>query len=298
MMLRLLRLPQKRTIFQTIRFNSSLADRYREKLEQKAKELGANTVEELQTKLKDDIDRKKREFNTVDPLQELEEYERRQAQELEKDRKLGKNSDGTIKVRSAISKDTPKLPYKTLASYVDLDKFKDLPNRELEFLWKARFTGKEGTLHAVLTNLQFAQMYVNAFKNPSFILPLPKDGADGYEMHFVQWSFVGPNTTHCMLTTVAEYKLHREYAKPHTTLMFHQDLQESHQVVLMNGQVETEAALSMDEATLLVLNVQRFYGGIGSPEAAARKKELLTAFTKGDDSFDVQELIKEAASME
>ena len=115
-------------------------------------------------------------------------------------------------------------------------------------------------------------------------------------MHFVQWSFAGPQTTHCMLTTLAEYKLHKEYAKPHTTLMFHQELVNSKNLVLMNGQVEEEAALSMDDAQLLVLNVQRFYGAVGDEALIKRKHELLRAFTTSEN-FDVDTLIEEATSV-
>lgn len=287
-----------------LRFNSiSPLERYKAQLEEKAKQLGAGTVEELQAKFKDDIEQKKKELNKIDPLKELEEYERRQAEEIAKERanKMAKGSDA---VREGISPDTPKLPYKTMNSFVDLEKIKVLPQKEIEYLWRARFQNKERNIHAIMDNLQFAKIYATAFKNPSFILPLPRGDVSeasedgGYEMHFVQWSFVGPKTTHCMITTVAEYKLHKEYAKPHTTLMFHQDLSELHDLVLMNGQVETETSLSMDEASLLVLNVQRFYGGIGNPDGAQRKAELLRQFTIGSSEFDVDQLIKEASSIE
>mmetsp|Transcript_1054 Transcript_1054/g.1162 ORF Transcript_1054/g.1162 Transcript_1054/m.1162 type:complete len:303 (-) Transcript_1054:1364-2272(-) len=279
-----------------IRFNSSstkdiVLQRYKDKLNERANALGLKDVDELKDKLKDDIEKKKKEFSAVDPLKELEEYERRQALEIQK------NNDKTIKVRSPIDKNTPQAPYKVLNSYVDVEKVKDLPLKELEFIWRARFQNTERTMVAVLNNLQFASMYANAFKNPSFILPLPKN-EDGYEMHFVQWSFVGPRTTHCMLTTVAEYKLHKEYAKPHTTLMFHQDLSETKDVVLMNGQVEKESSLTMDEAQLLVLNVQRFYGGITSAKGNGKKLELLRDFTSGNADFNMDELIAEAASID
>lgn len=275
----------------SIRWNSQdVLARYKAKLEQKAKEVGAKDVDELKNKLKDEIDKVKMELNKVDPLKELEEYERRQAEELAKDQKDSK----TIKVRSPIAKDTPKLPYKVLNDFVALDKVKELPRRELEYIWKARFQNKERSLHAILDNVQFSKIYANAFKNPSFILPLPKND-EGYEMHFVQWSFVGPQTVHCMLTTVAEYKLHKEYAKPHTTLMFHQELATDKGVVLMNGSCESESSLTMDEAQLLVLNVQRFYGGLGNSEI---KQRLLNDFTSGHENFSTEELIKEATTFE
>lgn len=277
------------------RLNSSNAEvlaKYKQKLESKAKGLGLTSIDELQIKLKDEIEQKKKEMNAADPLKELEQYEKRQQEEYENDK-----SKLTTKVRSPIDKETPKLPYKTLHSYVDIEKLKLLPRKELELIWRARFANNERSLQAIVEDVQFASMFANAFKNPSFILPLPK-GNDGYEMHFVQWSFVGPKTTHCMLTTVAEYKLHKEYAKPHTTLMFHQELIGSNGVILMNGQVEKESSLTMDEAQLLVLNVQRFYGAIGSPENAAKKLKILQDFTQGNADFDMRKLIDEATSFE
>lgn len=264
--------------------------KYQAKLEQKAKELGLNSPEELQEKLKDQIESTKKKLNKVDPLKELEEYERRQAEEVQAER------DHTIKVRTPFDKGAPAAPYKTLDSFIDVAKAKDLPKKELEFIWRARFQNKQRNFHATLDTIQFANMYATAFRNPSFILPLPKN-EDGYEMHFVQWNFVGPLTTHCMLTTVAEYKLHKEYAKPHTTLMFHQDLAEASGVVLMNGQVESDVNLTMDEAQLLVLNVQRFYGA-SDTEGAKRKLRILQEFTKGKEDFDMDALIKEAASFD
>ncbi|EDK40094.2 hypothetical protein PGUG_04192 [Meyerozyma guilliermondii ATCC 6260] len=282
-------LAQNSARFGFVRFNSTAAQKYQEKLQKKAQELGLGSVEELKKQLKDEIKAKKLEFSKIDPLKELEEYEKRQEKELEKDRSK------TIKIRAPIDKNLEKKPYKTLDSYLASDKLKDLGQKEIELIWRARFENKERTLNAILTDIQFATMYANAFKNPSFILPLPRN-EDGYEMHFVQWSFAGPQTTHCMLTTLAEYKLHKEYAKPHTTLMFHQELVNSKNLVLMNGQVEEEAALSMDDAQLLVLNVQRFYGAVGDEASIKRKHELLRAFTTSEN-FDVDTLIEEATSV-
>lgn len=266
--------------------------KYQIKLEEKAKSLGLKDSSELQEVLKDKIEERKKEFVSIDPLKELEEYERRQAEEIQNN-----NDSKTIKVRSPISEDTPRLPYKTLHSFIDVEKAKDLPRKELEYIWRARFQTKERNFHATLNSIQFANMYANAFRNPSFILPLPKN-EEGYEMHFIQWSFVGPRTTHCMLTTVAEYKLHKEYAKPHTTLMFHQDLVDKTDLVLMNGQVESDVSLTMEEAQLLVLNVQRFYGGATDSEGSKRKLALIKEFTSGNPNFDMDKLIHEAASLD
>ncbi|EGW30112.1 uncharacterized protein SPAPADRAFT_63732 [Spathaspora passalidarum NRRL Y-27907] len=260
-----------------VRYNS-ISAKYQAKLAQKAKQVGAASVEELKLKLADQIEQTKKELNKIDPLAELEAYERKQAMKAQ-----------ATKPAIPIAKDTPKLPYKVLNDYVDLDKLKELPRREIEYIWKARFQDKQKSVHAVIDAVPFAAMYANAFKNPNFILPLPRD--NGYEMHFVQWAFVGPATVHCMLTTVAEYKLHGEYAKPHTTLSFHQEVSDKG-VILMNGVIENDT-IPMDEAQLLVLNVQRFYG---MGEQNEKKLKLLKQFTTGDDGFSTEDLIKEATT--
>lgn len=261
-------------------------DRYQEKLRAKAQQMGVGSVDELTRKLQPDIEAKKKLMNAVDPLAELEAHDKELALQQQASR------DKAFTERGTVDKHAPHVPYKTLQSFVDVAKVRDLPAKELEFIWRARFANRDRAMSAVLLGEQFSRMFANAFKNPSFILPLPKEGA-GYEMHFVQWGFVGPHTTHCMLTSLAEYKLHKEYAKPHTTLMFHQDIMHDNGLVLMNGQVEPDVPLSLDDAQMLVLNVQRFYGVTECP----RKLALLRAFTKGDDSFDMDALIHEAASM-
>lgn len=63
-------------------------EKYKLKLEQKAKEVGALNVDELKEKLKDEIEAKKKEFNAVDPLKELEDYELKQAEELKRRSRL------------------------------------------------------------------------------------------------------------------------------------------------------------------------------------------------------------------
>lgn len=288
-------LPRLAATSRSVRFfatkPSAAYEQYLEKLQKKAETLGLSSVDELKTKLKDEIDEKKREFNALDPLKELDEFEQKQAEKL-KEKKKSLAAD-----RGPIDNTKPQAPYKTLSSFVDVGKMAELPEKELQFIWKARFQSKEGAMHATLNATQFANIYANAFKNPNFILPLPKEG-QGYEMHFVQWAFVGPYTTHCMLTSLAEYKLHKEYAKPHTTLMFHQELVDDSGLVMMNGQLETDSHLTLDEAQLLVLNVQRFYGGLTESSGSARKLALLNAFTQGSTHFDMDNLIEEAASFD
>lgn len=272
-------------------FSGDVLAAYQEKLQKKAALLGVDTVHELKERLKPDIEATKARLNKIDPIKELEQYAQRQQQESRDD------ASTTTKIRLPIPKDAKTTPYKTLSSFVDVGKLAQLPRKELELIWKARFANVDRAMSAVLDATQFSKIYATAFKNPSFILPVPK-GPDGYEMHFVQWSFVGPNTTYCLLTTVAEYKLHKEYAKPHTTLMFHQELAQPNAVVLMNGIVEEESSLTMEEAHLLVLNVQRFYSGLNDTEASQLRAHLLQQFSKGDADFDMKTLVQLSTTVE
>lgn len=59
-----------------VRLNSSLAAKYQAKLAERAKQLGLKDVDELKQHLKDEIEEKKKQMNHVDPLKELEEFER------------------------------------------------------------------------------------------------------------------------------------------------------------------------------------------------------------------------------
>lgn len=282
-----------RAILPGLRWNSTKAEllkRYQDKLKAKAQTLGYKSVEELNESLKDEIDSRKKELNAIDPLKDLKGFEEEQAQKM-----LQNIKDQQIKIRNPVEKDAPMVPYKTLNSYLDTEKIKDLTNKEIEFLWRARFAKDDRSMVGLLNGQQFSQMYAMAFKFRTFVLPLPKESG-GYEMHFVQWAFVGPQTTHCMLTTLAEYKLHKEYAKPHTTLSFHQELVESNDVVFMNAHVEQEANLSLEDAHLLVLNIQRFYGAMNT--VSQSKLDLLHAFNSGNAEFDMEKLIEEATAFE
>lgn len=280
----------------------SLEQRYKDKLLQKAKEQGFNSIEELKDHLKEEINRKKKELSKIDPLKELEDYEQRI--------KMSQNNAAATKPRDPIDPKSPKVPFKTLDFFLKVEKIKDLSKQEVEFLWRARWANKENTLSAVVPNSVFEKLNKNARENPVFVLPLPreidaadadkKDGKDqGMELHYIQWQFIGPKTVHCIITSLAEYKLHNEYARPHTTFQFHLELAQDKGIVFMNGHVEPETNVSMADAQLLLLNIQRFFGAMGEETFAAKQRvKLLRDFTKGSPDFNVDLLISLAQSME
>ncbi|ODV96303.1 hypothetical protein PACTADRAFT_23946, partial [Pachysolen tannophilus NRRL Y-2460] len=279
--------------------------RYKEKLAKKAKEVGAKDIDDLKEKLKDDIEETKKNLNKIDPLKELQEYEKKiSAAELAKQKKikLKKKSLNNSQINSQAESSGK---FKTLDSFVDLSKISALPALELEMIWRARFAGKDNTLSAVISNEIFNRFYYNAKKNPCFVLPLPRKSQledhkqdEGIEIHYVQWSFVGENTTHCMITSLVEYKLHKEFARPHTTLMFHSELQKEKGVVLMNGVVDEESPITLQDAQLLLLNLQKFYGALQDSNATSRRLTLLNDFNSGNPNFSIEDLIKEAESLD
>lgn len=268
-----------------------LTEQYKEKLLKKAQEMGASNINELKERLRDKLDTHRKEFAKIDPLEELEEFERQKA--LEAQTKKAKQE----KLRGPRAPGAPEKPYKTLDKFIALDKIKELPLKEIELIWRARFEAKDNTMTSLVDGNTFSRLYKNSRENPIFVLPLPRE-PEGHELHYIQWQFVGPNTIHLMFTTLLEFKTHKEFARPHTTISFHTELLESHGIVLMNGHVEKESAMTLQEAQLLLLNVQRFYGALSDSDATKKRLQMLRDFTTGNERFSVDELVKEAQSLE
>ena len=150
-------------------YSTDVQDKYRQKLLEKAKKEGFNTIEELQSHLKEQIEKKKKEFNKIDILKELEDYE----QKLKMSSSLSSNA-GYTKSKGPLDPNKPKAPFKTLDSYLATEKIKDLSKQEVEFLWRARWAEVKDSLCAVVPVDVFNKMLVNVRGNPIFVLPLPR----------------------------------------------------------------------------------------------------------------------------
>ncbi|KAL8878909.1 MAG: hypothetical protein Q9192_008345, partial [Flavoplaca navasiana] len=181
---------------------------------------------------------------------------------------------------------------KTLSSYLDLPKTLVLPRKEIEYIWRLRHANSPTSLCAILESGTYLRIQNTARKHPHFILPLPREGSTGAEIHFLQWSFPAPDTVTVVFTHLAEYKLRGEYSQPHTTITMHLELMEEKGVVLMQGQVVEGRGVNVDEARWLVLCLQKFYGG--EEGDGGERRRLLERFSKGDDTFRVEELVDEA----
>jgi ATP synthase F1 complex assembly factor 1 len=153
---------------------------------------------------------------------------------------------------------------------------------------------------------------------PQFVLPVPHEG-EGAELHFLQWTFGSPPaaaaattpaiaTSTVLFTRLAEYKLHGEFAQPHTTVTHHVDLAAERGLVLMEGAVVDGRGASVDQAHWLVMCLQRFYGALGDAEVAAgaatepeevargrrNRRQLVEWFGRGDPRFSVEALLEES----
>lgn len=291
-------------VIDTIRFiqidaQEAVIQKYKDKLNKKAKEVGAKDIGELKEKLKDEIEAKKKEFGKLDVLTQLDKHL------AESDTAAANKNPNVIKINSPLApgpngkakEDKP--PFKTLKSFIDVEKISELESDQIGLIWRARFQSNPKNVCSVVPVDIFYNLYRTARKNPNFILPLKKEN-QGHELHFVQWNFSGPQTVHVIFTTLAEYKLHGEFAKPHTTLTFHRELEHDKKIVLMNGLLESDGNVSLAEAQMLILNLQNFYGGLSenNSEKHAKKLKLLEAFNKGTDDFVLEELIKESQDVE
>ncbi|KAI1518757.1 F1F0 ATP synthase assembly protein Atp11 [Pyrenophora tritici-repentis] len=291
--------------------------KYREKLESKAKEKGLRDLNELREQYKDKIEELRKQAIVpgatgplTPPLSPQQTSASPQQTNSPSDSKTTNSSAPKSPWPSpppppgSGSPSAPPPGVKTLNSFLDLDKVRTLPEKEVQALWRLRHAGNPQSIHFAVPANTFSQLLRSAKQHPSFVLPVPRQipvdspSADGQaqtqqaaELHYLQFLHPHVDTTTLMFTTLAEFKLRGEFASPHTTITFHQELTESHNLVLGQGLVIENRGVSLDEARWLVMCMQKFY--VQTAEGKGRS-ELLDMFTRGDSGFQVDRLIDEA----
>jgi len=205
---------------------------------------------------------------------------------------------------------------KTLSSFLNLSKIQSLPSEEVQALWRLRHVSNPQSLHFALPASTFSTLLHTATQHPSFVLPLPREipgdthepptttdsnsssaepanstTQQAVELHYLQFSHPHPTTTTLLFTTLAEFKLRGEFAAPHTTISFHRELAQTHDLVLGQGIVVENRGVSVDDARWLVMCMQKFYV---QGEQAPGRRELLNMFTQGNTGFQVERLVEEA----
>ncbi|KAK5124034.1 hypothetical protein LTR85_002231 [Meristemomyces frigidus] len=280
------------------RRSDRVLEKYREKLEQKAKEQGLKDIDELKQAHLDKI-KELREKAIVPganaPLDAQAPPSPQQAsssipyqapppptpQRLQAEQVTKASKDGV----------------KTLGSFIDVEKTAALPEKEIETIWRLRHVRDPQSLCAVMKADTFRRIVETARKHPQFILPLPREG-QGAEIHFLQWTFPSPTTATVLFTHLAEFKVRGEYAQPHTTVTHHLDMAEGKGLVLMEGRVMENRGMTVDEGKWLLMCLQKFYGFEAHTDAAkenaGKRKKLMKQFSEGDEGFKVEELLEEA----
>ncbi|KAG8525250.1 uncharacterized protein KY384_008894 [Bacidia gigantensis] len=268
-----------------------VAERYQQKLQQRAKQEGYRDVEELKQSYQEKIEAQRKKALQTNPRPSPSSTASPQPTQSSSSPYPAPPSPPQPTTTASAPPPPPGI--KTLSSYIDIPKTRELPQKEIEYIWRLRHANDTQSLCAVIPSSTYARIESTARQHPRFILPLPRaddKGEQGAEIHFLQWTFPTPTTATVLFTHLAEYKMRGEFAQPHTTVTHHTDLREEKELVLLEGKVVPDRGISVDEGKWLLMCLQKFYGGTGEkPE----RKSLLEKFSGGDGGFRVEDLLEE-----
>ncbi|XXG94551.1 hypothetical protein Hte_000808 [Hypoxylon texense] len=294
----------------TTQASRSVIEKYREKLDCKAREEGLRDIGELKEAYKDKIqDLRKKDSVSVPGLDALladEEAAPIPTPTPTPAEAQTTSPDGLTQPPPPPPRPQPQGPkasssstaLKPLSEILDLPKARALPEKELSAIWRLRHASSPRSLCAAIPAATYRSLEATARRHPSFVLPVPRGGGVGAEIHYLQWVFDGATrTATALFTQLAEYKARGEWAQPHTSATHYWDggLAETPGVVLMAGSVVEGRGASVEDARWLVMLMQRFYGGEG--EGAGGKRRLLEEFGRGDGGFSVERLLEESEKL-
>jgi len=275
-------------------------EKYRAKLNRKAKEEGLEGFEDLKLAYADKIaELRKKDAIDVPTKGTLSSEASTTATGPHKAR-LEAQRTPQSKPAASSSSSTPAV--KPLSTILDLGKARALPDKELTAIWRLHHAENPLSLCAVIPAATYFAMESAARAAPQFVLPVPHP-EQGAEIHFLQWSFdAATRTSTVLFTQLAEYKARGEFAQPHTTVTHHTDLAEERGLILMQGQVVEGRGARVEHARFLVMCLQKFYGAW---DAAAEKetsgggerKQMLEWFSKGDPRFTIEKLMEETEKL-
>ncbi|CAJ2501680.1 Uu.00g045330.m01.CDS01 [Anthostomella pinea] len=307
----------------------SVTEKYREKLDRKAREQGlGGDIDRLKEAYADRIqDLKKRDSVSVPGLDALladaepsplphtaapsADGLSQRPPPVPSTPGLGSQTQTPTQAAAGAVRDSTtatKPPIKPLSAILDLPKARALPLPELSAVWRLRHAASANSLCAVVPAATHEALEDTARRHPAFVLPVPRDG-QGAEIHFLQWVFDKASRTSTVLfTQLAEYKARGEWAQPHTSITHYWDhgtevegvgLSDERGVqggvVLMAGSVVDGRGASVQDAQWLVMLMQRFYGEEGKGgEGYGAKRRLLEEFGRGDGKFSVERLLEES----
>ncbi|KAJ3129719.1 hypothetical protein HK098_000498 [Nowakowskiella sp. JEL0407] len=202
-----------RPLFQSIRFYSvseNLVDKYRDKLQEKAKEKGVS-VNDLLTEAK--------KTNTAQPLPILDS--------------INSAAETPKPVKKTI-KQAPPSHIKPLSSILKLDHILEESAERISTIWNSYHQSKHNCISAVIQEEFWVKLKERAKEYPLFILPLPRSTSEsqGYEFFFLQFT---PSLHEIYITPLIEYQTHRENAKPAFVITHYPDLLDLQNLQLREG---------------------------------------------------------------
>ncbi|KAK8048802.1 ATP11 protein [Apiospora phragmitis] len=291
----------------TAQVSCSVTEKYREKLDRKAKEEGLQDVEQLKAAYADKIHEvRKKDGVSIPGLDALladdeapAKPQQQQQQQTQTSSNDAANAPPTPPPSPKPSSTSGGASIKTLGEILDLDKARALPLKELTAIWRLRHAAQPTSLCAVLPSPTYRALEHSARRYPNFVLPVPRGAEVGAEMHFLQWVFDAPSQTATVLfTQLAEYKARGEWAQPHTSVTHYwdADLARDQGSVLMAGSVVEGRGASVADAQWLVMLLQKFYGA-EALHGTGEKRKLLEGFARGDANFSVENLLEESEKL-
>ncbi|KAI1088534.1 ATP11-domain-containing protein [Rostrohypoxylon terebratum] len=290
----------------TTQAGHSITEKYREKLDRKAREEGLSDIGELKEAYRDRIQElKKKDSVSIPGLDTLlEDKPAPTSTAAQQAQQQPTSSDGLTQPPPPPPSPSPgpsatTSPIKPLSSILDLPKARALPEKELSAIWRLRHASSPTSLCAVIPTPTYTSLEATARAHPSFVLPVPRGEGVGAEIHYLQWVFDAETRTSTVLfTQLAEYKARGEWALPHTSVTHYWDAELAARpgVVLMAGNVVEGRGASVMDARWLVMLLQKFYGG-GADGGEEGRRKLLEEFGRGGGGFSVERLLEESEKL-
>ncbi|KAG4301728.1 hypothetical protein PCANB_001848 [Pneumocystis canis] len=259
----------KQIHFTTENTSKEFINKYKKKLEQKLKNEGLSSIEELFKKY------------TIKSNKNI-------TQELLTSYFIQKNE--IIQNDPKILKNEKKNHIKTLLSYINVEKLKSHNVKEIELIWKARHIQNECNLCGLIPSIKFNIMEENAKRYNMFILPI--NHTQDIKMYFLQWFFSNEFTKHVLITSLIEYKNKGEFAKPYAFLSYYTDLSFDKNIVLMRGELEKNKEITINDLRMLIFQIEKFFSATKDNQENLVRLKLLKEFNSGGN-FNISTLLNE-----
>ncbi|KAI8093189.1 ATP11 protein-domain-containing protein [Halteromyces radiatus] len=168
-----------------------------------------------------------------------------------------------------------------LNDIVKLDIFGKVSKENIIKLWHEYHKDKKNTINAVIPSSIYQTIHERRQRYPMFIFPLPRD--NGLEFYLLQF-----HDRQCYFTSLAEYKLKQDQARPFLSLTHYDELEDTKEIVLMHGHIHQPKIVDVQDAQFLAFCVQHFYGDHHNNQQLFK---LVRQFHEHPDDFDYLALI-------